>query len=743
MKKTILIASVLSLFLTSNFTSASSLTEMIPSTTDLYFEFNTATTNPLQNYLITKIPNQFAEGLFPGTDEQKQKDNVSKAYKDILSSNTLSAGFIFPEENISVSLKITDTQYQNFINALGPKATTVPENSKIYSIKESNFYFTKTNDLFVFAPTKEELLTTLNDTSTHLNSNAAYKDVSSEFNTDDTLILYISGTILENIFKDNPKALEISKDITASLKALGLTLKKTSTGLNTKMITAFNPEKAKELGINISANNFTPLLYKSMPSENPIFYTEFSNLKSTIKTVLNLVGKTGKIDPAKLEIPAAADAFLSILENETAIYLQKDNQILPALTIVFNTSAHKDIATSITTTLTAALEEELKNKNIEYQQSTNKNLTTFTFDINKLDKSSQIPEGLNKFSVTLGTTPENYLLFSTYSKIASEYGQGLNKNSKFKDAFSNLNQTVSGISYINIENLATWYDQVLSSAEQTTNNEYTKKEIENTRNLLKAVKAPWHDMGIISKTTETHCITEINLNFDLEKIDLNYLTTIKDFGKSFDKSFKSFKNSRQTFNDTPADGWYYDDVKDLNARGIIKGYEDQSFKPEKNITRAEFLTMILRAFDNNNFENSNYADSSETPTTQFNDVNTNDWFSNAVRQGTNDRFISGYSDNSFHPNSPITRAEAVSILNKAIKFKLEGDINLPIREVSNPFSDVKPTDWYYEDVQEIYAYSFIDGDNNGKTFSPNRNINRAEASKIINKALKGIENMAK
>lgn len=735
MKKTILIASVLSLFITANFASASNLNEILPGDTNLYFEFDTTGENILKDYFVTEVPKNFSQSIF-SSDEKTQAEKLRKAYSDIFTSNTVSIGVDFPED-IVFELKITDTQYQNFLDALGSEATIESENPKIYGTKDDSF-FTKSGDLLLVSSTKEKLISVLNYTGENLNNNDGYKSVSSEFNTDDTLTLYISNTVFNSLFNEKPEVLNTVKSVTEAFKAIGFTLKKTSTGVNTKIITAFSPEKAKELGINTSANNFTPLLYKSMPSENPIFYTEFSNLKSTIKTVLSLLSKTGKVDQSKLEIPAAADAYLSILEEETAIYVQKDSQILPAITIVFNTSAHKDIATEIVTTLTTALENELINNNVEYQKSTNKKLTTFTFDLNSFDKESQIPAALSQFSVTLGTTPENYLLFSTYSKIASEYGQGLSKNSKFKNAFSNLNQTVSGISYFSIENFASWYDQILSTAALTTDNEYIKKEIANTRQLLNKVKAPWHDMGFISKTTEKNTTTEINFNFDLKAIDLDYIYLVDEFSSSLEKSFKGFKNSRQTFNDTPTDGWYYNDVKELNARGVIKGYEDKSFKPEKSITRAEFLTMILRAFDDNNFEK-NYAKAASN----FKDVSTDDWFSSAVAKGTSDGLIKGYNDNSFRPNSPITRAEAISILSKAIKLKYGEDLPLANREFTNQFSDVKESDWSYEDVKKLYIYSIVDGDSNGKTFSPNRNINRAEASKIINKTIKGIESMNK
>ena len=729
MKKIILIISALSLCLVTNFASASSLNEVIPAKTDMYLEFNTATQNPLQDYLINKIPTIFVEN-----DQSPQDNQIIKSFKDILSNNTLSFYLVNPED-FSASLKVTDTQYQNFINALGSKATIVSDNPQINSTG-ADFFFTKLNDLFIAAPTKDELLSILNNKGDKLNNNEGYKDISSEFSTNDTLDVYLSNTIFDNITaaKYGSADSSLTNNIKDAFKAFGLTLKQTTTGLNAKIITSFVAEKASELGINATANNFTPVLYKYLPSKNPIFYSEFSNLKNTIVSAINLLNKTAELSSDNLTVPTEMLPYLSLLEKEAAIYVQEDNQLLPAITILINTSTNNDLAANIIAKAKTTLEDGLTSKNIDYQKSTNKNLTTYTFDLSKLEKTNQIPEGMNKISITIGITPEHYLLLSTYSNIAAEYGEGLSKNSDFTTAFPNLNQTIAGITYFNIENLANWYGQILDSTNQLTTNDFTKKQIANNLDLLNQVKKPWHDLSIIKKTTAAHSSTEINLNFDLSAMNTDYLKTVENLFTSTETSFKYLKNSNQTFADVTSNQWYYQDIQDLNARGIISGYEDQSFKPNNNISRAEFLSMVLQSFKDLNLENLP-GDTS----IKFSDVTPNDWFANDVDQGIYYGIIKGYNDGNFHPNSPISRAEALSLLNKMIVLKLDNELTLPTKTTPASFSDVTPNDWFYQDVQSIYSYSIIDGDNNGNSFNPNRYLNRAEAAKIINKTLKEID----
>jgi|GEM_PF-3039105 len=734
MKKILLLASAVSLFLSTSICSANSFIDMLPNNTDIYVSFNTSSKNVLQEYLISEIPQMFAKNLFADSTDQNttQKDSIIKTYKDLLSNNVLEMGVNTSEEFI-FALKATDTQYQNFINALGTKAKIVSDNPQIYSTTLDNFFFTKQNGIFIFSDTQEKILSALNNNN-GLSNNSVFKDVSGEFSSDDNINFYLSTEILKNAFKGGPKDLQTFVNFSDLFNGFGMTIQSKSNGINAKMITSFNPENAQKFGLGTTAHNFTPVLYKSMPSDNPIFYSEFSNLKASIDTLASIIAQDTGSD---FKIPAEIEPYLALFNKEIAIYIQKDDQILPAITILVNTSDNKDLTSSIVNMATSALENELQTSNTSYDKSTNKNLTTFTFDLNKLDPKGQIPDGINKISLTIGTTSEGYFIVSTYSKISTKYGEGLDKNSKFKNALSNLNQTVSGISYINLENLASWYDQILSFVAQTSTNKFTQDQISTARDLLKKIQSPWHDLSIISKTTPTYSTSEINFNFDLNSIDANYIKNIADFGKVSNKSFTSFENSRKTFNDTPNDAWYYSDVKDLNARGVINGYQDQSFKPNNNITRAEFLTMVLRAFDDSNFESSTSTDS------QFKDVNSSDWFSKAVNLGVSEGIISGYSDNTFRPNNPINRAEAVGILNKMLKYKYGESLNLPTRNAEGVFNDVTPNDWFYQDVQKIYSYSIIDGDQNSNFFRPGRNLNRAEASKIINKALKGLDETTK
>lgn len=105
---------------------------------------------------------------------------------------------------------------------------------------------------------------------------------------------------------------------------------------------------------------------------------------------------------------------------------------------------------------------------------------------------------------------------------------------------------------------------------------------------------------------------------------------------------------------------------------------------------------------------------------KFSDIN-NHWAKSAITTFIDRGHIKGYSDGTFRPNSNITRAEFISIVNNAFGFKEKGTEN---------FTDVKSTDWYYGEVVKAMKQGYISGYGD-KTFKPNKAITREEACKII------------
>ena len=157
------------------------------------------------------------------------------------------------------------------------------------------------------------------------------------------------------------------------------------------------------------------------------------------------------------------------------------------------------------------------------------------------------------------------------------------------------------------------------------------------------------------------------------------------------------------FSDVSADSWYNQTVSTLASMGIVKGYEDGSFRPNAPITRAEFGAIATRFF----------AETGATyePGT-FTDVTGDEWYANAIQDAVNLGLIGGYPDGTVRPNNNITRAEACAIVNRTLGRVPDADHLLP-EDVMKVWPDNNPTDWFYADMQEAtngHEYAWIEED---------------------------------
>ncbi|WP_068455924.1 S-layer homology domain-containing protein [Aedoeadaptatus pacaensis] len=158
------------------------------------------------------------------------------------------------------------------------------------------------------------------------------------------------------------------------------------------------------------------------------------------------------------------------------------------------------------------------------------------------------------------------------------------------------------------------------------------------------------------------------------------------------------------FSDIQAGDWYANTVGYAVQVGIVSGYPDGSFKPNKPITRAEFAAIASR-FDALP-QGNNIA---------FNDLAPSHWGYNAIRSAASKGWITGYPDDTFRPEKAITRAEVTSITNRMLnRYADLYWIDAHRAEVIR-FGDVKRSDWYFEPIMEAtMGHDFI-RDRDGKT----------------------------
>lgn len=173
--------------------------------------------------------------------------------------------------------------------------------------------------------------------------------------------------------------------------------------------------------------------------------------------------------------------------------------------------------------------------------------------------------------------------------------------------------------------------------------------------------------------------------------------------------------------------WAKDAVNDLGSRMVIDGKGDGSFGPESDITRAEFVAILVRGL----------GLKPENEASPFKDVKTSDWYNGAISTAYSYQLINGLKDGNFHPNAKITREEAMVITAKAmtitgLKAKLSAQ---SIDKVLSPFADAeKASSWAHSGIADIIQSGIVTG-KSGTKLAPKDYITRAEVASIVKRLL--------
>ena len=154
-----------------------------------------------------------------------------------------------------------------------------------------------------------------------------------------------------------------------------------------------------------------------------------------------------------------------------------------------------------------------------------------------------------------------------------------------------------------------------------------------------------------------------------------------------DETRNANSTKSNSYSDVAAGAWYNHAVSTLSAMGIVKGDSYGKFNPNAPITRAEFAAIAAR-----------FDDKANTTTADFSDIASH-WAKNEISAASNNGWITGYPDGTFRPDNKITRAEAMTLVNRVLKRlpETEEDLHDDMIKWSDN-SDA--SQWFYLDVQE-------------------------------------------
>lgn len=185
------------------------------------------------------------------------------------------------------------------------------------------------------------------------------------------------------------------------------------------------------------------------------------------------------------------------------------------------------------------------------------------------------------------------------------------------------------------------------------------------------------------------------------------------------------------FPDVAEGFWAFDSIVILNAAGVISGYEEAdgsfTFRPNKNVTRAEFVTMLGKTLGAGP---EIYFDDPFVPYRGYSDVpkDSTKWYAYYVYWAQRSGIVFGYEDGTFRPDNSITREEMAAIL---YRFLTSYMISAPPVNAPMEFQDANNISNYAKDaVRALQVANIINGYPEG-TFLPKNSATRAESSIVL------------
>ena len=179
--------------------------------------------------------------------------------------------------------------------------------------------------------------------------------------------------------------------------------------------------------------------------------------------------------------------------------------------------------------------------------------------------------------------------------------------------------------------------------------------------------------------------------------------------------------------DDVANHWAKDAVNDMGSRMVIEGVGNGLFDPDRDMTRAEFAAIIVRALG---LQPGNGG-------SVFPDVKETDWYSSAVRTAYAYDLVGGFEDGTFRPNDTITREQAMVILSKAMAITgLKTKLSVHSADAAlRPYTDAADvSDWARSGIADCLQSGIVSGRSDTQ-LAPKDFITRAEVAAMVERLL--------
>ncbi len=585
-----------------------------------------------------------------------------------------------------------------------------------------------------------------------------------------------SDTVLKNIFN--------------FIQWEGLSIAETKTGYAFSAKVTTNGNLLTQWGMNLAPNpNFTPRLMESKPSAAPILYIGGTNLKNSVAwekkmisklfgmpegEVLDLYTQLLAADSVQDVIGVNLDEIANVVTQEYGIAVQENTtSAIPYITVMADVSNNRAEAINLIKKMTTGLPKRISD--------------TFgnsgALSVNDAGTTANIVIAIKKpdtallgqyITLTLGVSDDNKLIISNYPDVLNASSRKGFANDADFAAYPQAKSNIQSLAYFNARRTWSWLDGMYARMANSGSSDFPS--LENLQEYYKALSVIYGFKDIIISSSASNTEAQVNAwtTIDDQKHASfeQYITTLKkadqdddgvsDYEELFlyntsiidsdcdndglsdndaiSDGFDPCSHQKPVFNDigagrvqpgnTSSQPYYLDEIVSLKQAGVVSGYPDGTFGPGKNITRAEFLAMIMKGFPRSSFSFGGFHD------TPFADVTGDEWFATQVADAYTAGIVAGSYDKKgnlmFRPADPITRAEALMILSKASAV-LKGSSSDSECSAS-PFSDVPTDAWFCGAVTVGKKNRITTGKAAGK-FVPNDKLTRGEAAVMIRRTM--------
>lgn len=178
------------------------------------------------------------------------------------------------------------------------------------------------------------------------------------------------------------------------------------------------------------------------------------------------------------------------------------------------------------------------------------------------------------------------------------------------------------------------------------------------------------------------------------------------------------------FPDVPSGHWAACDINKLAINNVVVGYPDGYFAPNKNISRAEFATMLVKGFN----LNPQYG----RTTSQFTDVSRDNWANAAIAKAVDEDLLKGYPNRTFRPQAPVTRVEALTSIAKGITCDMD---SCKADQILSKYTDGNQVpSWAKIPVAKSLENGVLKDSPNPNMIMPNKDATRADIASMMQTA---------